>query len=257
MTNPMLPLLAPDEPPAFVVLNPDGKSRVVLVCDHASCRVPRSLGSLGLSLNDLHSHIGWDPGAACVAQALARKLDAPLLLSGYSRLVIDCNRPLHSPESIPEQVAGISVPGNQQLTFAERKLRVEALFNPYHRAIAFLLDQRQHRPTLLLSIHSFTPQLNGVQRPWQIGTACYRERWLAQSLYEKLQQSGDLMVGFNQPYAIETEYDYTIPVQGEARGLPSAMIEIRQDGITSEAHAATWAIRIATACSGIQRLSEN
>lgn len=257
MSTPLEPLLAPDEPPAFITLNPEGKSHFVLVCDHASCQVPRGLDNLGIKVNELRSHIGWDPGAAQVAQGLAEKLDAPLIMSGYSRLVVDCNRPLQSPESIPAVVAGITIPGNQQLTSAERLLRVETLFNPYHQTIASLLIKRQHRSTLLLSIHSFTPQLNGKRRPWQIGVAYFRDRWLAQSLYEHFQKPGDLIVGFNQPYAIEAEFDCTIPWQGESRGLPSAMIEIRQDGITNEALAESWIARIATACDEIQKRSKN
>ncbi len=115
-------LLASSEPPVFELVNPGGGSSAVLVCDHASNRVPASLGRLGLEPHQLADHIGWDPGAAEVARRLSVQLDAPLLLSGYSRLVIDCNRPPHSEESIPEQSAGVPVPGNRGLTPGAEKV---------------------------------------------------------------------------------------------------------------------------------------
>ncbi len=238
-------LLAPDEPAAFRIINSEGSGSAVLVCDHASNQIPRRLGTLGLGTGELADHIAWDPGAAEVAQRLAAHLDAPLVLSGYSRLVIDCNRPLDSPESIPEQSAGVPVPGNLGLTPEERDARIHALFWPYHRAITRLLDQRAERPSLLLSIHSFTPCLNGQSRPWPIGVSYGRDRRLAARMRHELARHGDLLVGDNEPYAIEEAHDYTIPVHGEGRGLLHVLIEIRQDGIRTPAATATWAARLA------------
>ncbi|MEI6415418.1 MAG: N-formylglutamate amidohydrolase [Pseudomonadota bacterium] len=245
--------LAPDEPAAFRIINAEGKSHAVLVCDHASNLVPRRLGTLGLGAGELADHIAWDPGAAEVAQRLAAHLDAPLVLSGYSRLVIDCNRPLDSPESIPMQSAGVAVPGNLELTLEEREARVNALFWPYHRAITRLLDQRADRPSLLLSIHSFTPCLDGHARPWSIGVSYGRDRRLAALMRHELLRRGDLLlVGDNEPYAIEDAHDYTIPVHGENRGLRHVLIEIRQNGIRTPAEAATWAARLAEAYGAIE-----
>ena len=240
-------LLADDEPPAFEIVNADGASNVVLVCDHASKRVPRCLSNLGLTDAQLDDHIGWDPGAAKVARLLSNNLDATLLLSGYSRLVIDCNRPTQSPQSIPEQSAGILVPANQRITEANRKLRVENLFTPYHNAISNLLDSRQNRPTIFLSIHSFTPVLNNQQRPWNIGISFWRDNRFAGLLINALKQSSDIVVGSNEPYAIDAEFDYAVPVHGEGRGLPSAMIEMRQDGIRTDEGVVEWAQRITDA----------
>ena len=237
-------LLSSDEPPPFTLVNPDAGSGLVLVCDHASNRVPRRLKQLGLDGEVLETHIGWDPGAALVARALSDRLDAVLVLSGYSRLVIDCNRPLSSPQLIPEQSAGVVVPGNQGLTSVDRDLRIQSLFVPYQSAISRVLEQHD-RPTALLSIHSFTPNLNSEQRPWHIGVAFYRDDRLARALFNELQAPGDLTVGFNQPYSIETDFDYTVPVQGEMRGLPGAMVEIRQDMIGGLAAAEQWAERLA------------
>lgn len=220
---------------------------MVLVCDHASNRVPQRLQQLGLPDAALADHIAWDPGAAQVAMALAERLNAVLVMSGYSRLVIDCNRPLSSPQSIPEISAGVVIPGNQNLSATERDTRIQTLFIPYQRAIDDILQQRQDGVTALLSIHSFTPILNNTPRPWHMGVACYRHDTFARSLYSTLSQPGDVVVGFNQPYAIESEFDYTIPEQGEARGLPSAMIEIRQDGIDSPTAVQQWAQRLENA----------
>ena len=164
------PLLATDEPPALEVVNACGAGSAVVVCDHASNRVPRRLAGLGLVPAQLVTHIAWDPGAEEVARRVAEQLDAPLVVSGYSRLVIDCNRPLESEESIAVTSAGMAVPGNCAISSADRALRAAALFRPYHRAIAEVLNQRSaaRRRSLLLSIHSFTPVLNGDRRPWQV-----------------------------------------------------------------------------------------
>jgi predicted N-formylglutamate amidohydrolase len=245
-------LLGPNEPPAVETVNAGGAGNAVLVCDHASHRVPERLGSLGLERVLLADHIGWDPGAAAVARRLAAHLDAPLVLSGYSRLVIDCNRALHNAESIVECSCGIPIPGNQGLLSEETTARIDALFRPYHAAIARLLDSRSHRPTHLLSIHSFTPILSGQLRPWHIGVSYWRDRRLAAPLRGALSRTGGFAIGDNEPYPIEDEIDYTIPLHGEGRGLPCAMIEVRQDEIRTAARAAAWAARLAEAYQVIE-----
>lgn len=242
-----LSLLGPDEPPAVEMVNADGSCSAVLLCDHASNRVPQRLGNLGLDARQLVDHIGWDPGAAEVARRLSAHLDAPLVLSGYSRLVIDCNRPPRSAESIVEESAGVPVPRNLGLSPAERESRINELFRPYHGAIDELLDGRSLRPNLLLSIHSFTPVLNGRPRPWHIGVSHGYNRDLAALMRGALARSGDFLVGDNEPYPIDDDIDYTIPVHGEGRGLPSAMIEIRQDGIRTAEGTAVCAERLAQA----------
>ena len=249
--TPDLPLLAPDEPPAFEVINAVGRGSAVLLCDHASRRVPRRLDDLGLDARALRDHIAWDPGAADVAHCLSALLDAPLVASGYSRLVIDCNRPLQSPGSVPERSAGVVIPGNLSLTPAERAARVDALFRPYHEAVGRLLDARRDRVTALLSIHSFTPVLQGRHRPWHAGVSHWRDRRLAERLLAALRREGTLDIGDNQPYPIDDDIDYSVPVHGDGRGLPAVMIELRQDVIATAAAAADWADRIADAYRGI------
>ncbi|MCG6868524.1 MAG: N-formylglutamate amidohydrolase [Gammaproteobacteria bacterium] len=240
-------LFGRDDPAPVETFNAAGSGHAVLVCDHASNRVPERLGTLGLEPDLLTDHIGWDPGAADVAHRLAEHLDSPLVLSGYSRLVIDCNRPLGNAESIAERSAGVFIPGNRGLSPLERSIRIDALFRPYHGAIVELLDGRSHRPTVLISIHSFTPVLNGRLRPWHIGISHWCDQRLAALLIGALRRTGDFTIGDNEPYPIENNIDYTIPFHGEGRGLPSVMIEIRQDEILTSAGAAAWAARLAAA----------
>lgn len=240
-------LLTDRDPPPFELFNPHGRSETMLICDHAANQIPRALGNLGLDADALQSHIAWDPGAAAVARALARLLDAPLMLSAYSRLVIDCNRPPESPESVTETSAGILIPGNIGLTAPQRRQRLEELFTPYHQAIGARLDARQGRLTRLLSIHSFTPNLDGAARPWVVGVSSRRARGFAEGLIRALRARNIGEVGDNQPYAIDDIHDYSLPTHGERRGIDHAMAEIRQDGLGAPADAQRWAKDLAAA----------
>jgi predicted N-formylglutamate amidohydrolase len=239
-------LLAPDESPPFEQINLDGTGAAVLVCDHASNRIPRALGDLGLGPEHLARHIAWDPGAAAVARGLCARLDAPLILAGWSRLVIDPNRPLASPESIPEVSDDVRIPGNLGLSAAARALRVSALFDPYHRAVAALLDARASKPIMLLSIHSFTPVLGDEARPWHAGVACGADRRLADPLIRALRCDDQLCIGDNEPYDVDHRYDYTLPIHAETRGIRHAMIEIRQDQLESATGIDAWVARLAS-----------
>ena len=251
MSHVLNTLLGADEPEPFELINPEGRSELVLLCDHASNRVPARLNNLGLDDELLASHIGWDPGAASLAKALAARLDAPLLLSTYSRLVIDCNRHPTAAASIPATSDGVVVPGNTALSDADAKLRRNSLFDPYHDAIDQLLDTRDRRATRLLSIHSFTPFLAGFDRPWSIGV-CYRldASWAAQWL-AALRATLTEPVGDNQPYEIEQDIDYTLPMHGEARQLPGIMLEFRQDTLQDQHAVQRWSERIAECWSSM------
>ncbi|PWR22797.1 N-formylglutamate amidohydrolase [Zavarzinia aquatilis] len=242
-------LLFADEPSAVEIVNESGAGDAVLLCDHASPRLPRRLGDLGLSEAQRLEHIGWDIGAAAVARHLSAAIDAPLVLTGYSRLAIDCNRPRGVPTSIPEVTGGVRVPGNEGLDAEARLARESALFEPYHGAITRLLDRRRAagRRSVVLAIHSFTPDL-GAPRPWNIGITYGRDRRLAGAFIETLERRfPDLCVGDNLPYAVTDSGDYAMPVYGEGRGLLHVLIEMRQDGVGNEAGQARWAERL-TAC---------
>jgi len=240
-------LLAADEAPAAMVEGAAAGSDFVLACDHAGRDIPRALDSLGLSDTELSSHIAWDIGSAGVARRLAERLDAALVLQRYSRLVIDCNRPLGSPESIAASSEWTHIVCNENLAAAAVDARVRDIFQPYHDALRGILDarQRERRQTILVSIHSFTPSYRGAARPWHIGVMYQRDTRLASELLRLLRRDERLPVGDNQPYSISDDTDYTIPVHGEARGIPHVALEIRQDLIADEAVQANWAGRLA------------
>ncbi len=240
-------LLAPDEPPAVAEYRAAGASPFLLVCDHAGRRIPRRLHNLGLGEADLARHIALDIGIAGVGHYLADRLDACLIMQLYSRLAIDCNRPPGTLESIVETSDGTLVPGNANLSAHDAALRAREIFTPYHGAITRHLDERKSagRETILISLHSFTPVYGGMARPWQAGVLYNRYRALADALRKALSAPGDLSVGDNEPYTVDDETDYTIPVHGEARGIPHVAIEIRQDLIGEEAGQREWAARLA------------
>ncbi len=219
----------------------------MLTCDHASPRLPRRLGDLGVSERDRLTHVGWDIGAALVARRLSALVDAPLVLSGYSRLAIDCNRPPGAPTSTPETTGGVDVPGNRGLDPRDAAARAEALFWPYHRAIEALLDRRERegRATLLVAVHSFTPALLGQPRPWRAGLLYNRDRRLADLFRESLAREPDLPVGDNEPYRVTDGGDYGVPVHGERRGIAHVLFEIRQDEIDAPPGVEAWAARLA------------
>ena len=241
------PLLAPDEPPAWRIEHADGLSDYVLICDHAGNRLPRGLGTLGLDADALASHIAWDIGAGAVASGLGDALDACVVLQPYSRLVIDCNRPPGSADSIVSLSDRTTIPGNVAISRTQAAARESAIFVPYHAHIRELLDARLRRgqPTLLISLHSFTPVYLGVPRPWHAAVLYNRDPRLARLVAQALRDEGGLVVGENEPYAVNDDTDYAIPRYGEARGLAHVELEIRQDLIDDAAGQAAWTERLA------------
>jgi predicted N-formylglutamate amidohydrolase len=243
-------MLDPDEPPAFEVVNPSGRASALVLCDHASNRVPRALRGLGLPPERLCEHIAWDIGAAVMARRLAARLDAPLVLSGYSRLVIDCNRPVDVATSIPETSAGVPIPGNAGLDEEARRARAEAFFWPYHRAVERILEGRER--TAILSAHSFTNEPLRGPRPWHAGMVYGRDRRLAGLLLEALGREPDLVLGDNQPYQVTPTTDYGVPVYAERAGRPGVLIEVRQDLLATPADAERWGDRLASAYLAVE-----
>jgi predicted N-formylglutamate amidohydrolase len=227
--------------------NADGASPFLFTSDHYGRLIPPPLGDLGLPESELTRHIAWDIGIAGVAERLADLLGAHLIAQRYSRLVIDCNRPPRAPSSIPLLSEATTIPGNEGLSREDSETRRREIFSPYHRRIDEAIDQRLHakRPTILISLHSFTPVYAGVARPWHIGALYHRDKTLPPLLLRAMRAEGDLVVGDNEPYAVNDETDYTIPMHGEARGLVNSGIEIRQDLIADESGQQQWAERLA------------
>lgn len=242
-------LLAPGEPPPFQTVREPGRSSYLLTCDHAGNLLPRCLGNLGLRPSDLQRHIAWDLGAEALARRLAEALDAFLIVQTYSRLVIDCNRPPHSPTSIAPVSESTPIPGNIQIEPAQADARRREIFQPYHDRIVAELDARKTatRPTILVAVHSFTPVFKGESRPWHVGVLYNRDARLAGILLDHFRAESGLVVGDNQPYSVNDDSDYAIPVYGERLGIPHVELEIRQDLLADEPGQTAWAKRLAEA----------
>jgi predicted N-formylglutamate amidohydrolase len=247
-------LLDRQDVPPVLEDNSAGRSPFLLTCDHYGRGIPRLLGDLGLPASELRRHIAWDPGIAGVADALSKQLDAHLIAQRYSRLVIDCNRPPGAPSSIPRISEATVIPGNEGLARDAIEARRKAIFDPYHRRIREAIEERLRDsiPTVLVSLHSFTPIYAGIARPWHIGTLYHRDTRLPPLLLKLLRAEPDLVVGDNEPYAVSDETDYTIPVHGEARGLMNTGIEIRQDLLADQAGEREWADRLARILAEIE-----
>jgi predicted N-formylglutamate amidohydrolase len=240
-------LLGADDPAPFTVHRAHGDSPFVLIADHAGQRIPARLGDLGLSQAELDRHIGWDIGIAGLAERLSEKLDAFAILQTYSRLVIDCNRPLEAPGSIVAVSDGTAVPGNEGLDDDAKTARALEIFAPYHARITQELDRRseQSPAPVLVSLHSFTPVFAGFVRPWHTGVLYHRDARLAHALRDALRAEAGLVVGDNEPYAVSDTSDFAVPVHGEQRGLLHVELEIRQDLIADAVGQEEWAERLA------------
>jgi predicted N-formylglutamate amidohydrolase len=223
-------LLAGEDGPV-VILNDTGRSPVLLAVEHAGRRIPAALGCLGLAAAELERHIAWDIGAQGVARRLSELLDAPLVLQRYSRLVYDCNRPPEAPDAIPVVSETTAIPGNQNLTPADREARAEALYRPFHAALTRLIDERasQGLSTALVTVHSFTPLYKGVRRTVDLGILHDKDARLADRLLAILQSEPDLVVRRNEPYGPQDGVTHTLMLHAIARGLENVMIELRND----------------------------
>ena len=236
-------------PAAFERVNVDGTAGMVILCDHASNAVPESVngGCLGLSASEMARHIAYDLGARGVALALAEALDAPAVLSRFSRLVIDPNRGEDDPTLVMQLYDGTIVPANRGIGPQEVRRRLVTWHRPYHAAIDAQIETMiaGGRSPALVAIHSYTPRLVGrPPRPWQIGVLWHHDGRLARPLLARLRAEADLVVGENQPYSGQLEGD-TLSRHGTKRGLRHVLIELRHDEIETGAGQRRWAARLA------------
>ena len=248
-------LLGADEPPAFEEINRHGRSSFVIAVDHASRRIPRRLAELGLPASELLRHIAWDIGALAVARRTAAVLDAPLIAQNYSRLVIDCNRDPAVATSIPTASECTRIPGNVDIAPDEVAARRREIFEPYHRQLRGLLDERlaAGRQTIVVAQHSMTNMFKGATRDMHAAVLYNRDRRFAALMLQMLQRETQLHIADNQPYFVSDETDYTIPRHAEARGLLHVEIEIRQDLVSDESGQIEWGERIARALQDAER----
>ena len=244
------PLLGRSDPDPVEVVNSSGASDFLLVCEHAGRLVPAALGDLGVPASEKDRHIAWDIGAEGLSRRLSAHLDAPLLVQRYSRLVIDCNRPLRASDCIPAASDGTAIPANTRLSNSERLRRYEEIHRPFHDAIGVMLDRRQKagQATILVTVHSFTPRLAGIDRPWLLGLLHNRDDSFARHLMGVIAGAHpEVIAEHNQPYSVDDLSDYTIPVHGEGRNLPHVLLEIRNDQIRDEQGQERWASLLAAA----------
>jgi predicted N-formylglutamate amidohydrolase len=240
-----------DDP--FLLVNPAGSSPYVVMCEHAGNRVPKPLGALGLTADQLRMHIAWDIGAEGVARGLSKLLDAPLALQRYSRLAYDCNRPPESAGSIPELSETTVIPGNQGLSTDDKLARLRGIYWPFHRGVADLLDRRavEGRRTLIVTIHSFTRIYRGIERRVELGLLHDRDARLAEALLPRFPH---IDTRLNEPYGPKDGVMHTTALHADARGLASVMIEIRNDLIDAEGEQAAWAERLAAQLKEVETL---
>ena len=231
---------------SYEVLGETRNSRWLLTCDHASNRVPEWIngGDLGICAEDMSRHIAYDVGAAGVTEALAEAMDAPAVLSRFSRLVIDPNRGEDDPTLLMRLYDGTIIPANRNADRDDLELRLNRLYRPYHAAYAALAAAREDR--VICAVHSFTPQLRGrPPRPWQIGILhSHLDTRLAELLIDRLRQETDLCVGDNEPYNGHLPGD-AIDRHALKAGRPNVLIDIRNDLIQTPEDQQAWAQRLA------------
>lgn len=237
-------LIGPGDPPAYQIINDQGQAQVLLVGDHASNKIPASLKNLGLDPEALEQHIAYDIGTRKLVHHLSEHLDAPAVLAGYSRLVVDLNRSLEDLSVMPEVSDNIPVPGNQNMARTHRSQRIHDFYTPYRKAIDMTLHGFRERGVVpaFIAIHSFTPEMAGFSRPWHAGMLWDKDPRIAVPLMRNLRAHPDgLNIGDNEPYSGKHPADYTIDHHAEAAGIPHVSIEIRQDLVNTEDGAECWA----------------
>jgi len=250
-------LLRPGDPEPVEMLGVGARSPIFLTCEHAGRAFPAALGTLGLGAADLERHIAWDIGAGEVTRRLSAVLNATAVLQRYSRLIADCNRSPEAPDFFATVSETTVVPGNRDLPPGEAQARQREIFDPYHQTISRLLDAREQegQVSVLVSVHSCTPVYHGVYRPWHIGVLYDKDERYARILLDLLEAHGELTVGENEPYFLNHQRDYAVPVHGERRGIPHVELEIRQDLIDNEDGQEEWSgILASVLVEGLSRL---
>lgn len=235
-------LLGPDDPAPVETLNSSSEVPCIISCDHASRAVPAVLEQLGLPPEAFDLHIASDLGAGELTRRVATRLGVAAVLCGYSRLVVDCNRYLDDQTAFRDVSDGHLIPGNRNLTQQDRDARTDSIRRPYHAEIAAQLAQRTSAEVApgIISIHSFTPRMDGFERPWHIGVLWDKDPRFALPLLEYFASQPGLVVGDNEPYSGRHPADFTIDHHGERSGLPCVSLEIRQDLLATEAGIERW-----------------
>jgi len=225
---------------AYELINPEGKADIIFICEHASNHIPEEFDNLGLEADFLTQHIAWDIGMEDMTRLLSQKLDAPAIIANFSRLLIDPNREEDHKTLIPHTSDNIPIPGNQDLSKEQVEERRARFYRPFHARCDELIRDKvtgSHMP-LVCGMHSFTPRMNGFERPWHAGMLWNKDPRLAQALIKSLTERG-FNVGDNEPYSGRDLF-YTMNQHGHRHGAPHVTIEIRQDLVASRDDIIKW-----------------
>ncbi len=241
---------------ASTTINHGADSPFVLLCEHANAYIPAAYNQLGLNTEAAQSHIAWDIGAAGLTRQLCEELQAVAVLQNYSRLLYDCNREPSSPTAIPTQGEDAPIPGNAAISPAERQLREQRVYYPFHAAVDHLLQQRDAAglASVIVTVHSFTPSYRGTRRDVDIGVLSDPgDERLAQQLLQSL-TGGDYRVAANEPYSATDGVTFSLKRHAVASGRLSVMLEIRNDLISDTSEHNRWSSTLGNALN--QALSQ-
>lgn len=218
---------------AVKIVGPKGPAPLLLLCEHAANAFPAPFGTLGLEASVRESHAAWDPGALAMARRLSDAWGVPLVQSTVSRLIYDCNRPPDAPDAMPERSEVFEIPGNRDLSPAERARRTKAIYTPFVAAVDAAIEAA--RPAALVTIHSFTPVYFGAPRAVEIGVLYDADARLAEALLAL--DWGGFDARGNEPYGPADGVTHSLKLHALSRGLPNVMIEIRNDLLASKERA--------------------
>lgn len=242
----------------FELIEGDMTRGLVLLADHAGRALPDEYGDLGLPSSEFDRHIAYDIGVEGVTRAVAKLLNVPAVMARFSRLLIDPNRGEDDPTLIRQLYDGTIIPANYPLSAEEREKRLDHYYRPYHDAAGSLVAavaKEMGAAPFVFSIHSFTPSMQGRDRPWHAGVLWDSDPRAVRPLIDLLAQDTSLTVGDNEPYdgALrgDTMYRHAI-----VNGYAHALLEIRQDLIADEAGQEAWAKRLAPMLETINALPD-
>ncbi|MFK8054141.1 MAG: N-formylglutamate amidohydrolase [Woeseiaceae bacterium] len=243
-------LLKSDELAPAMILNPDASSPIVLVCEHASDRLPSGLdGQYPAAL--MATHFACDWGTRELVTELAALLDATAVVANYSRIVIDCNRRLADPTLVLSHADGVPVQPNTGLNRVDLQQRIDQLYVPFHATVSqtLMAKERQGRLPVYVAIHSFTPRFDGEKRPWDIGIMSDHDRRFADPVIAALSNESGIVVGDNKPYSGREVQDFSVDYHAERAGLANVAIEVRQDHLTDSKGVGDWSARLSRVLS--------
>lgn len=215
-----------------------GPGDLLFVCEHASNHFPACFGTLGLSDDVRESHVAWDPGALALTRLLAQRFESALVAGGVSRLLYDCNRPPEAESAMPQRSEVFDIPGNMDLSDAERELRVEQIYQPFRATVEQMLAMVA--PQALITVHSFTPVYHGATRSVEIGILHDRDTRLADGMLAAM-AGGTHDVQRNAPYGPEDGVTHSLKLYGLQNNVANVMLEVRNDLLRTEAQIAHMA----------------